>query len=188
MTTQLQNKNSNDYDKNSAELHDRFKQNLEPLFNPFIRVVPENDWSGIKAIWIPFLHHDEKNKLVKSEAIQILQTSVDSFGTIQGYLTAPNENYIPYLTTFFSPALTQDQVIEKILQADKNIIETQSIVIDPISECIIRKTLIGVTKLGMMVAIVKNQDNIIIDAFPVFDTDSASTPNATASHTWETKE
>ena len=188
MTTQPQNKNSNTHDKNSAELHDRFKQSLEPLFNPFIRVVPEKDWSSIKAIWIPFLHHDEKNKLVKSEAIQILQPSVDSFGTIQGYLTAPNENYIPYLTTFFNPALTQDQVIDKILQADQNILETQSIITDAANERIIRKTVIGMTKLGMMIAIVKNENDKIIDAFPVFDTESASTPNTTSRHNWDAKE
>lgn len=150
----------------------RFKQSLDALFNPFIRVVPENDWSKIKAIWIPFLHHDANNQLQKSEKITILQQATDKFGTIQGYLTAPNENYIPYLTTFFNPALTQDQVIEKILQAHKNILETENIVTDATGDRIIRKTVIGVAKSGMMISIVTNQDNKIIDAFPFFDSDS----------------
>ena len=148
----------------------RLKQSLDALFNPFIRVVPEKDWSKIKAIWIPFLHHDANNQLQKSEKITIINPSTDKFGTIQGYLTAPNENYIPYLTTFFSPTLTQDQVIEKIAQAHENILETEQIVTDSSGEQIIRKTVIGVAKSGMMISIVTNQDNTIIDAFPIFDT------------------
>jgi hypothetical protein len=146
----------------------RLKQSLDALFNPFVRVVPEKDWSKIKAIWIPFLHHDANNHLVKSEKITISQPATDKFGTIQGYLTAPNENYIPYVTTFFNPAWTQDQVIEKILQAEKNILETEHIVTNATGEKIMRKTIIGVAKSGMMISIVTNEDNKIIDAFPLF--------------------
>jgi len=145
------------------------KQNLDALFNPFIRVVPEDDWSKIKAIWIPFLHHDYKNQLEKSEKITILQPSVDKFGTIQGYLTAPNEDYIPYKTTFFNPTWTQDLIIEKIMQAYENILETQCIIFDTNHEKIIRKTIIGVTKSGMLIAITLNHAEQIIDAFPIFE-------------------
>lgn len=155
----------------------RLKQSLDTLFNPFIRVVPEKDWSKIKAIWIPFLHHDANNQLQKSERITILQPATDKFGSVQGYLTAPNENYIPYLTTFFNPALTQDQVIEKIAQAHANILETEQIVTDATGEQIVRKVVIGVAKSGMMISIVTNQDNKIIDAFPIFDTSLAPKPS-----------
>ena len=155
-------------DQNQIEIQERFKQSLESLFNPFIRVVPEKDWSKIKAIWIPFLHHDTSRQLEKSEKITILEPTIDKFGTIQGYLLALNENYIPYLTTFFNPDFTQDEVIEKILQADQNILETESVVTDATGEKTIRKTMIGITKSGMLISIVKNQDDKIIDAFPIF--------------------
>ncbi len=144
------------------------KQNLENLFNPLIRVVPEKDWSEIKAIWIPLLHHDYQRTLEKSGKIIISQKTIDKFGTVQGYLTAPNENYIPYLTTFFSPILTQDQVLDKIRQADKTILATQQIVIHPTDKQTIRKTMIGVSKSGMMITIITNEENKIIDAFPIF--------------------
>ncbi len=150
------------------ESNPQLQQNLDALFNPFIRVVPEKDWSKIKAIWIPFLHHDANNQLIKSEKITILQPMADKFGTIQGYLTAPNENYIPYVTTFFNPAWTQDQVIDRIIQAHNNILATEQIVTDTTGEKIIRKTVIGVAKSGMMISITTNQDNKIIDAFPIF--------------------
>ncbi|MBV8661378.1 MAG: hypothetical protein JO129_04505 [Candidatus Dependentiae bacterium] len=155
-------------DQNQIEVQERFKQSIESLFNPFIRVVPEKDWSKIKAIWIPFLHHDAAQLLEKSEKITILEPAIDKFGTIQGYLLAANENYIPYLTTFFNPALSQDQVIEIILQANKNILETESVVTDASGEKIIRKTMIGITESGMLISLVKNQDDKIIDAFPIF--------------------
>ena len=145
------------------------KQSLEHLFNPLIRVIPEKDWSQIKAIWIPLLHHDYKNTLEKSGEIFILQKAIDRFGTEQGYLTASNENYIPYLTTFFNPLFTQDQVLEKIVQAHQNILTTQSIITDATGERIIRKTMIGVDKSGIMMTIVTNQDDKIIDAFPIFN-------------------
>ena len=147
------------------------KQSLEYLFNPLIRVVPEKDWSKIKAIWIPLLHHDYKNTLEKSGEIIILQKTIDRFGTEQGYLTASNENYIPYLTTFFNPLFTQDEVLEKIVQAHDNILTIQSIITDATGEHIIRKTIIGVAKSGMMMTIVTNQDDKIIDAFPIFNHD-----------------
>ena len=181
MTIQNQHQTSTILQQEESLARDRFKQSLEFLFNPFIRVVPETDWSKIKAIWIPFLHHDYKNQLEKSEKLTLLQKNVDKFGTMQGYLTAPNENYIPYLTTFFNPALTQDQVIEKILQANGNILETQCVVVDESQTLdnatsavlkttkIIRTTLVGVSKSGMMITLIKNSDDKIIDAFPIFD-------------------
>ena len=146
------------------------KQSLENLFNPLIRVVPEKDWSKIKAIWIPLLHHDYNNRLEKSGAIIITQKSIDKFGTVQGYLTASNENYIPYLTTFFNPNFTQEEVLEKIVQAQANILITENIVTDATGSDIIRKTMIGVIKSGMMITIITNQDDKIIDAFPIFNT------------------
>lgn len=153
------------------EIHayEQTKQSLEHIFNPFIRLVPETDWSKIKAIWIPFFHHDYKNKLEQSEKIKILQQKKDKFGTIQGYLTAPNENYIPYLTTFFNPELHQDQVIQKILQANKNILEIQSIVKSSKDTTFLRRTSTGVAKSGMLISIITNENNKIIDAFPIFD-------------------
>lgn len=150
---------------------EQIKHNLDALFNPFIRVVPEKDWSQIKAIWIPFLHHDYNNQLEKSEKIKILEPVRDKFGTVKGYLTAPNENYIPYLTTFFNPTLTQDQVIEKILQAEQNILEIESIVTDTKTEKIIKKTFIGIAKSSMFISLTTDQDNKIINAFPIFHTD-----------------
>ena len=146
------------------------KQSLENLFNSLIRVVPEKDWSKIKAIWIPLLHHDYKNSLEKSGAIIIAQKSIDKFGSVQGYLSASNENYIPYVTTFFNPDFTQDQVLEKIVQARANVLVTESIVTDATGERIVRKTMIGVAKSGMMITIITNQDDKIIDAFPIFNT------------------
>ncbi|MDP3788119.1 MAG: hypothetical protein Q8Q60_02230 [Candidatus Chromulinivorax sp.] len=150
------------------ESHHQLQQSLDALFNPFIRVIPEKDWSKIKAIWIPFLHHDANNHLVKSEKITILQAETDKFGTIQGYLTAPNENYIPYITTFFNPAWTHNQVIEKIVQAHNNILAIEQAVTDATGKKIIRKTAIGVAKSGMMISITTNENNKIIDAFPIF--------------------
>ncbi len=146
------------------------KQSLENLFNPLIRVVPEKDWSKIKAIWIPLLHHDYNNRLEKSGAIIITQKSIDKFGTVQAYVSASNENYIPYLTTFFNPNFTQEEVLEKIVQAQANILITENIVTDSTGELIIRKTKIGVAKSGMMITIVFDQAEKIIDAFPIFNT------------------
>ncbi len=147
------------------------KQSLEHLFNPLIRVVPEKDWSQIKAIWIPLFHHDYKNALEKSGEIIFLQKTIDRFATEKGYLTASNENYIPYLTTFFNPKLTQDLVLEKIAEAHKNILIMQSTITDSTDERIIRKTMIGADTSGMMITIVTNQDDKIIDAFPIFNND-----------------
>lgn len=155
-------------DLDNIAILERFKQSLEPLFNPFIRVVPEKDWSKIKAIWIPFLHHDHHKQLEKTNKITILEPTIDKFGTVQGFLTASNENYIPYLTTFFNPVLTINEVIEKILQAEKNIIETECCVTEETEQLLIRKTVIGVAKSGMLISITKNKDDIIIDAFPIF--------------------
>jgi hypothetical protein len=146
------------------------KQSLENLFNPLIRVIPEKDWSKIKAIWIPLLHHDHNNRLEKAGTIIISQKSIDKFGTVQGYLSASNENYIPYVTTFFNPNFTQEQVLEKIVQAQANILITENIITDATGEGIIRKTMIGVAKSGMMITIITNQDSKIIDAFPIFNT------------------
>ena len=148
--------------------NNQFKQSLDPLFNPFIRVIPEKDWSKIKAIWIPFLHHDYNNQLEKSEKITLLKPTIDKFGTVQGYLLASNENYIPYLTTFFNPVWTQDRVIEKILQAHANILETELTVTNQTNDKIIRKTVIGIARSGMLISITTNNENKIIDAFPLF--------------------
>ena len=150
------------------ESHHQLQQSLEALFNPFIRVVPEKDWSKIKAIWIPFLHHDTNNLLAKSEKITLLQPETDKFGSVQGYLTAPNENYIPYITTFFNPAWTHEQVLERILQAHSNVLAIEHTVTDATGEKIIRKTVIGVAKSGMMISITTNEQHKIIDAFPIF--------------------
>lgn len=153
------------------ESHSHLQQNLDALFNPMIRVVPEKDWSKIKAIWIPFLHHDAHNLLEKSEKITILQPETDKFGTVQGYLTAPNENYIPYITTFFNPAWTHEQVLERIIQAHNNILAVEHTVTNNSGEKIIRQTTIGVAKSGMMIAITTNEDYQIIDAAPIFHID-----------------
>lgn len=150
------------------ENKDRLKRGLEHLFTPFIRVIPEQDWSKIKAIWIPFLHHDYKNKLEKSDTIKIINKSVDRFGTVQGYLFASNENYIPYLTTFFNPELTRDAVIEKIMQAHCNILTIEQTIIDPVTQKSIQSSAIGVAKSGMLLSLIINKDNTIIDAFPIF--------------------
>ncbi len=146
------------------------KMFIDGLFTPIIRVIPAHDWSKIKAIWIPLLHHDYDNQLARSERITILHQKTDKFGTIQGYLTAPNENYIPYFTTFFNPAWTTSFVIEQISQAYHNIIEcVQMLTDDDNHELIIRKTVLGKTKLGMLIKIVLNKKNHIIDASPIFD-------------------
>lgn len=162
----------------ALEFYQHIKQNLDALFNPFIRVVPEKDWSKIKAIWIPFLHHDRQKQLQKSEKIKLLQPTTDRFGTTQAYLTAPHENYIPYLTTFFNDEWTQEQVIDKIIQAQENILETEHIITDATGEHILRKSVIGVTKSGMMISIVTDQDNNIIDAFPLFDSFQQAKPSS----------
>ena len=142
---------------------------IDGLFNPIIKVIPDHDWSKIKAIWIPLLHHDYNNQLARSERITILQTQTDKFGTIQGFLTAPNENYIPYLTTFFNPTWTQSLVTEQILQAYNNIIETIQVVVDDHDhKNIIRKTVLGLTTSGMLIQITIDSKNQIIDAFPIF--------------------
>ncbi|MBP6870027.1 hypothetical protein KBC04_04040 [Candidatus Babeliales bacterium] len=177
MIVQTPSKNQNNNQKFSHNFlttldhnpYQSIQQNLEALFNPFIRVVPEKDWSEIKAIWIPFLHHDYKNELQKSEKIMILQPSVDKFGSIQGYLLARNENYIPYLTTFFSPQLTQFEVIELILQAQQTILETQLIVSNVEDQAVIRKSVIGAAKSGMLITITTDKHDKIIDAFPLFN-------------------
>lgn len=152
-----------------SEIYQSIKQNLDALFTPYIRVVPEKDWSAIKAIWIPFLHHDYKNELQKSEQITILEPKIDKFKTTQGYLVARNENYIPYLTTFFNTEFTQDQVIELILQAQQTVLETEFIVIDPDHHTLIRKSIIGCAKSGMLIKIITDQHDKIIDAFPLFN-------------------
>ena len=145
------------------------KMLIDGLFTPIIRVIPAHDWSKIKAIWIPLLHHDYDNQLARSERITILQAKTDRFGTVQGYLTAPNENYIPYFTTFFNPAWTASFVSEQILQAFNNIIESiHTLTDDDNHELIIRKTVLGKTKLGMLIKITLNDKNQIIDAAPIF--------------------
>lgn len=142
--------------------------NLYGIFDPIIRVIPTDDWSKIKAIWIPLLHHDYLNQLQRSENITILQASTDKFGTIQGFLTAPHENYIPYLTTFFNPTWTKNMVLEQIVQASNNIIESIHTVVDT-TDVIIKKTVMGRTTQGMIIMIVFDQDQNIIDASPLFD-------------------
>ena len=145
------------------------KMLIDGLFNPIIRVIPAHDWSKIKAIWIPLLHHDYDNQLARSERITILRSRIDKFGTMQGYLTAPNENYIPYLTTFFNPTWTQDFVIEQILQAHSNVIESiATLVDDDDNERIVRQLFLGKTKLGMFIKITLNDKKNIIDASPIF--------------------
>lgn len=138
---------------------------LEGLFNPIIKVIPTDDWSKVKAIWIPLLHHDYLNQLERSKKITILDKKIDTFGTIEGFLTAPHENYIPYLTTFFNPMWTKEFVLEQIVQASNNIITSISTVIDD-HEVIIKKTVVGITKQGMQIEITFDIDNAIIDAYP----------------------
>lgn len=142
--------------------------NLAGLFNPIIKVIPTDDWSKIKAIWIPLLHHDYLNQLQRSENITILDKKTDKFGTIQGFLTAPHENYIPYLTTFFNPTWTKEFVLEQIVQASNNTIASISTLIDD-HETIIKKTVLGITNQGMHIQMIFNIDNTIIDAYPLFE-------------------
>lgn len=153
----------------SPDFHHATQQILETLFIPYIRVVPEKDWSAIKAIWIPFLHHDYKNQLQKSEKITILQSSIDKFKTVQGYLLARNENYIPYLTTFFNSELTQGEVIKLILEAQQTVLETELMVTSSDDHNLIRKSVIGAAKSGMLIKIVTDHNDKIIDAFPLFN-------------------
>lgn len=140
---------------------------LEGLFNPIIKVIPTDDWSKIKAIWIPLLHHDYRNQLERSENITILDKKIDKFGTIQGFLTAPHENYIPYLTTFFNPTWTKDFVLEQIVQASNNVIASISTIIND-HDAIIQKTVMGITDQGMHIQMIFDTNNNIIDAYPIF--------------------
>ena len=140
---------------------------IESMFNPIVRVIPADDWSKIRAIWIPLLHHDYRNQLQRSEKIKILEQKTDKFGTIQGYLTAPNENYIPYLTTFFNPTWSTTLIEEYILQAFHNQVELIQSVIDE-DGIIIKKIIIGKTKINMLITIHLNQQGNIIDAAPLF--------------------
>ena len=144
------------------------KLKLDGLFHPIIRVIPTDDWSKIKAIWIPLLHHDHLNQLERSENITILEPHTDKFGTVQGYLTAPHENYIPYLTTFFNPTWTKDFVINQIVQAHNNIIESVHTIIDD-NDTVIKKIVIGKTEKEMRIKMIFNQNNHVIDASPIFD-------------------
>jgi len=140
---------------------------LDGLFNPVIRVIPTDDWSKIKAIWIPLLHHDYLNQLERSENITILEPRIDKFGTVQGFLTAPHENYIPYLTTFFNPTWTKDFIIEQIVQAHDNIIESVHAIIDE-NDIIIKRIVIGKTNQKMTITMILDQNNHVIDASPIF--------------------
>ena len=140
---------------------------VEGLFNPTVRVIPADDWSKIRAIWIPLLHHDYQNQLQRSERIKILEKKTDKFGTIQGYLTAPNENYIPYLTTFFNPTWSATLIEEYILQAFHNQVELTQSVIDS-DQKTIKKIIVGKTKINMLITIHLNQQGNIIDAAPLF--------------------
>ena len=157
-------------DDATAHLHAQCncsKLKLNGLFHPIIKVIPTDDWSKIKAIWIPLLHHDYLNQLERSETITILQPTSDKFGTVQGYLTAPNENYIPYLTTFFNPTWTKNFIIEQLVQACDNIIETTHTVIDETGK-IIKKTVFGKTCQGMIITMILDKNSHIIDASPIF--------------------
>lgn len=158
------------HQKNQTPLedYDRCKQSLEHLFTPYIRVIPDNNWSKIKAIWIPLLHHDYQQKSEKSHAIIITKQKTDQFGTVQGYLTAPNENYIPYQTTFFNPALTDDQIIDLIQQADNNIVQTVQVFGHTTPSTIVRTIKIGFTNTGMQICINYDHNDKIVDAFPIF--------------------
>jgi len=150
-------------------LFDQVAVKLEALFSPSVRVIPEHDWSKIKAIWIPFLHHDYKNQLQRLENIILLESNTDKFGTIQGYLTAPNESYIPYLTTFFNSTWTREEVVKQIMQAMHHVVECRQTLIDPINSKPIRTIIIGKTEKGMLVQITIDKTNMVIDAFPIFD-------------------
>jgi len=148
-------------------------ESLTALFKPAINVVPDRTWSTIKAIWIPFLHHDYKNKLETNHQIIITNKVIDAFGIIQGELTAPNDNYFPYVTTFFNPLWTEDQVIEEILQAYKNIIETQALVTTD-DHRMTKKICVGKTQSNMLITIVFDSLNNIIDAYPLINKETAS--------------
>jgi hypothetical protein len=143
------------------------KLKLNGIFNPIVKVIPTDDWSKIKAIWIPLLHHDYLNQLERSENITILEPRSDKFGTVQGYLTAPHENYIPYLTTFFNPTWTKDFIIEQIVQAHDNIIESIHTIIDD-NDIIIKRIVIGKTNQKMTIKMILDQNNHVIDASPLF--------------------
>jgi len=144
------------------------KQQLDHIFNPMTRVVPEQDWSTIKAIWIPQFHHDFHQKLQAAEKIKILNAISDRFGTIQGVLTGTNENYSLYQTTFFNPTWNKDTVVKAILQAFKNVIETQVSILDN-DKNLIKKTVIGRTDTNMYIMITTDKNNKIIDAYPIFE-------------------
>lgn len=143
------------------------KLKLDGLFHPITRVIPTDDWSKIKALWIPLLHHDYLNQLERSENITILEPSTDKFGTVQGYLTAPHENYIPYLTTFFNSKWTKNFVIEQIVQAYNNIIESVHTIVDD-HDTIIKKIVIGKTNQKMMIKMILDENDNVVDASPLF--------------------
>lgn len=138
---------------------------LDQLCNPCVRVVPKKDWSTIIAIWIPLLHHDYNNQLEQSKKIRIIDPIADQFGTVECYVLADNENYIPYLTTLFNPRLTCDQVIEQIIQAYNQPLSTQTILLE---EKTIRTIITGKTNSGMLICLTVDNTNCIIDAYPLF--------------------
>jgi len=150
---------------------DQLKSSLDRLFNPFVRVIPSQDWLKIEAIWIPLLHHDHDNVQQRSQIISIFDSVHDRFGSIKGNLSAPHENYIPYITTFFAPELDVDHVLQLIAQAAGNIIEIQCIAHDA-DGSLVSAIVIGQVITGMLLQLKINNQYQIIDAAPVFQKSS----------------
>lgn len=148
--------------------HDQPMQTLDHLFTPYIRVIPQDDWSSIQAMWIPLLHHDYLSQMERNKTIIIDQKITDRFGSVQGYLSAPNENYLPYITSFFNPTWTQQQIFDAIKQAEKNIIEICQTITDS-TGTIMRIHKIGQCNNGMLIQIIVHQNHTIIDAYPIFN-------------------
>jgi hypothetical protein len=139
---------------------------LHALSTPTIRVVPESDWSSIKALWVARFHHDYGNRYEQKETIAILDKKIDRFGSVQGLLTMTDSDYTPYLTTFFNPSWTPDHVLNLIKQAFNQPITTT--LAQQTDGTFFQKKIVGKADNGLTVMIYTNKDNEIIDAFPIF--------------------
>ena len=140
---------------------------LHALVTPTIRVVPESDWSSIKALWVPRFHHDYQNMHEQKQTIMILNKQVDHFGSVQGLLTMTDSDYTPYLATLFNSTWTPNFVLACIKQAFNHpVVSTQAINLN--NNIYFQKKMIGKADNGLHIIIYTNEQNQIVDAFPTF--------------------
>ncbi len=149
-----------DYDKNFSDAF------LSALATPHVQVVPEHDWSKIKALWIPRFHHDYQNSYEHNETILLLNKNVDYFGSVQCLLTMKDPDYTPYLTTLFNPTWTPEYVRTIILQALHQPIHTVKTII-PDNSYVFKK-IVGKSNNKQLITIYLDENNQIVDAFPIF--------------------